>query len=533
MLHRVRALPLLNTKLLYKRCQSTQAKPFYVTTPIFYPNAVPHIGHLYSLLIADIFHRFHALRNPSTGTHFVTGTDEHGLKLQRAAQAKGLAPQEFCDNLSVHFRKLSEAANISYTRFIRTTEKTHEATVQHIWREMNAQGLIYKGTYTGWYSITDECFYTDSAVTHVPATPTTPAHTISNETSSVVEHTVESNYMFRLSAFRERLLEHYTSSPQSIFPQKHLADTIAFLSSPVQDISISRPRSRLTWGIPVPDDPGHTIYVWIDAVISYLTAIGYPWAAQNSGVPNGWPVDLQIIGKDIVRFHTVYLPAILLALNLPLQKRILAHAHWTSSQKKMSKSLGNTTDPFEAMETYGVDPIRYFMATIGGNFRDDVDWSDIQVKKETTELRNVLGNFFLRIGSPKIRGIIEQNPVSPAVDSRYDALREAIRLLPDGVAVDLDALEVGAALRRVIEMLRLANKTMTDVEPWTGKDPAATLTSYNVSVEALRVAGICLQPYIPGAAGRLLDALGVPHDQRTWSHASSGTVGKVEALKLF
>ncbi|KIY64123.1 hypothetical protein CYLTODRAFT_425519 [Cylindrobasidium torrendii FP15055 ss-10] len=510
-----------------RRWQSTNSKPYYVTTPIFYPNAVPHIGHLYSILIADIFSRFAALRNPSRGSVFVTGTDEHGLKIQKAAQAKGLDPQEFCDSLSVHFRKLAEKANASHTYFIRTTDQAHKDAVQHVWRELEKQGLIYKGTYSGWYSVTDETFYTDNMVTHIPATPTSPAHTIANETSSIVEHSVESNYMFRLSAFADRLREHYLSRPDSIFPVQHYTYTLKSLTD-LEDISVSRPRSRLSWGIPVPSDPDHTIYVWIDALANYLTAIGYPNTTTT------WPPDLQVIGKDIVKFHTVYFPAMLLALGLPLQKRVLAHAHWTSAQKKMSKSVGNTTDPFAAMDEYGVDQVRYFMAIVGGNFRTDVDWSEVQLKKEVTELKNVLGNFLMRITSAKIRGIVAAGDVKNGTDPRYDALRDMARALPERVAKEMDAMEVGAGLKAIMDMLKLANKTMTDVEPWTGKDPAATTTAFVVSVEALRVAGICLQPFLPDVARRLLDALGVPKNERSWDAANGGgSVGEVQSVKLF
>ncbi|KAG7447802.1 uncharacterized protein BT62DRAFT_930842 [Guyanagaster necrorhizus] len=527
-------LRLLNTQSLGCRHVST-AKPFYITTPIFYPNAVPHIGHLYSLLIADIYYRYYSLKDPSRAALFTTGTDEHGLKIQKAAQAKGLPPKEFCDHLSTHFRRLSRTANISYTRFIRTSEDAHEEAVRHIWRELDAQGLIYKGTYSGWYSITDECFYPDGAVSHIAG------QAIATETSSPVEYTTETNYMFHLSAFRGALLDHYAAHPTAIFPQQHLADTLAILTEPLQDISISRPRARLSWGIAVPGDPEHTIYVWIDAVISYLTAIGYPWRdAENSGLSNGWPVDLQIIGKDIVRFHAIYLPAILLALKLPLQRRLLAHAHWTSSQKKMSKSLGNTTDPFDVMGTYGVDPVRYYMAIAGGNFRDDVDWSDAQVKKETTELRNILGNFLLRVTSSKIRGIIDGarekgGVLEPAQDGRYEPLCEALKVLPGEVAKDLESLEVSDALKRIMEVVRLANKILTDVEPWNGDSPALTLASFDASVEALRVAGICLQPFIPDTAKRLLDALGVNEQERAWVYAdkTGAGVGLVRGIKLF
>jgi methionyl-tRNA synthetase len=236
-------------------------------------------------------------------------------------------------------------------------------------RALDAKGLIYKGDYSGWYSITDECFYTDAQVTTGPSSTTTTPVTVSIETGAVVEWHNEQNYMFKLSQFQPSLLAHYSSN-NTIFPPQHHTHVVQILSEPLEDLSISRPRARLSWGVQVPGDPDHTIYVWFDALMVYLSGMGYPW--KGDGLREGWPVDLQVIGKDILRFHAIYLPAILQALELPLQKQLLAHAHWTTEQKKMSKSLGNVADPFEAIEEFGVDVVRFYLARIGGRFRDDV-----------------------------------------------------------------------------------------------------------------------------------------------------------------
>ncbi|KAE9401572.1 hypothetical protein BT96DRAFT_880158 [Gymnopus androsaceus JB14] len=513
-----------------RRWNSTGIKPWYITTPIFYPNAVPHIGHLYSLVTADIFARYNALKNTSRPVYFMTGTDEHGLKIQKAALDKGLSPKEFCDSISQQFRRLATEADVGFTRFLRTSEEAHYASVEHIWRELDQQGLIYKGSYSGWYSITDECFYTEGQVIHIPEEGNTPARSISKETGASVEFSCETNYMFRLSQFREALLDHYTSNPDSVFPQSHHAHLISTLQSPLDDISISRPKSRLSWGIPVPNDPEHTVYVWFDALISYLTGIGYPWS--DSGTTAGWPVDMQIIGKDIVRFHSVYLPAVLLALKLPLQRQILAHAHWTSSQKKMSKSLGNTTDPFQAIEEFGVDSIRYYLAKVGGRFQDDVDWSHVQVAKHDKELQAVLGNLFMRITSPAIASRMATES-SQSDKELFVPLIEASNALPAVVSNYLDKMNVADALEAIVDVLRLANKCLTDAAPWKSS-PEVARASYDSCLEALRVSGVCLQPFIPRVAGELLDALGVPSEERSWQYGQAGSLGNVAVgVRLF
>ncbi|KAJ4468206.1 tRNA synthetases class I (M)-domain-containing protein [Lentinula aciculospora] len=513
-----------------RRWVSTSVKPWYITTPIFYPNAVPHIGHLYSLVTADIFARYHTLKNPSRPVRFVTGTDEHGLKIQKVAMDKGLPPKEFCDAISQQFRRLANEADVNFTRFIRTSEQAHHISVEHIWRQLDQLGLIYKGSYSGWYSITDECFYPEGQIVHIAEDGNTPARSISKETGATVEYSCETNYIFRLSQFREALLEHYTSHPNSIVPQSHHAHIVSILQSPMEDISISRPRSRLSWGIPVPNDPEHTVYVWFDALISYLTGIGFPW--PGSGMNEGWPIDMQIIGKDIIRFHTVYLPAVLLALKLPLQRQILAHAHWTSSQKKMSKSLGNTTDPFQAIEEFGIDSIRYYLAKVGGRFQDDVDWSHAQVAKHDKELQAVLGNLLMRITSPAI--ISRMSPeCSASHRETFAPLVEASKALSARVSGHMDKVNVADALEAIVDVLRLANKCLTDAAPWKSS-PGVARASYDSCLEALRVSGICLQPFIPRVAGELLDALNVPSAERSWNHGPTGSFGNVVAgVRLF
>ncbi|TFL06711.1 tRNA synthetases class I (M)-domain-containing protein [Pterulicium gracile] len=535
----IRALP---------RCLShaptTETKPYYITTPIFYPNADPHIGHLYSIVTADIFARFNRLIRPQPDVHFLTGTDEHGLKIQKAAQDRGIEPGHFCDLLSERFRLLAAQANSSHTSFMRTTSSEHHQAVQHMWNSLVNKGLIYKDSYAGWYSVSDECFYAEKQVIHIPETSNLPASVVSAETGSLVEWAEEENYMFRLSAFRESLLDHYTSRKTIIFPPQHHDQVVALLAEsaevPLDDISVSRPRSRLAWGVPVPGDPEHTIYVWIDALMVYLSGVGYPWTA---GAHNAaWPANVQVIGKDILRFHALYLPAMLQAVGLPLAQSILCHAHWTVNGRKMSKSVGNVVDPFECMKTYGVDVVRYYFARVGGKFRDDVNWADREVSKYRDEISSFLGNFLMRMTSTKIqkrcasaapRTLEEVYAALPA-DSFYSEVIALQKNLSIRVAHQMEAYEVADALESIVNLLKQSNMAVTEGAPWSAK-PEDAQTCYTISMETLRLAGLCLQPFIPDTSARLLHALGVGEHERSWEYAEigKGTIRDVKAVRLF
>ncbi|KAH0831886.1 tRNA synthetases class I (M)-domain-containing protein [Lanmaoa asiatica] len=552
-------------------------KPFYVTTPIFYPNAHPHIGHLHSLVTADIIVRFQRILNPVRPVVFLTGTDEHGLKMQQAAEAKGVAPLEWCDIISAEFRRLAERANISGTMFMRTTQRQHRDTVEHVWRVLADQGLVYKDTYEGYYSTTDECFYPSSRVTSHPTRPNTK---ISTETGSVVEWSSEVNYKFRLSKFREVLLTHYSTAAElnakvedgvasrGVHPDVYQHAIIQDLKTDsLEDLSISRPRDRIRWGIPVPGDPSQTVYVWFDALLVYLSGVGYPSAGTTA-----WPPDVQVVGKDIVRFHAVYLPAILQAMKLPMPKTLLAHAHWTAGQKKMSKSLGNVADPIAAMDDFGVDAVRFYLARIGGRFRDDVDWSEEQLRKHADEIRNLLGNYFLRITSSAIKNrvvaaatalsepLVFRNlfsrqffnlDFSGASTSLLDletcklsTNEELLALLDDlgtRVSRSMRNLEVADALHAIVLILRQANAVLTALEPWSNVHPPdVALSCYLTALETLRITGILLQPFVPHTSEKLLDGLNIPADERSVDYArvGKGEVGRglvmeVKGIKLF
>lgn len=386
--------------------QPEEHDPYYITTPIFYPNADPHIGHLYSLAVADTFARHARLSAPKRRVVFTTGTDEHGMKIQKAAQDRGLEPRELCDRLSLRFSNLAMKASISNTDFIRTTSPQHYEGVQVFWDILMQRGHIYKGKHSGWYSISDEAFYTEPQVCTKVDEKTGKEVKVSIETGSVVEWTEEENYKFSLSSFKSQLRDHFLAHPNAIYPPSQYKVIMDMLEDDdprsIPDLSISRPSSRLKWGIPVPGDDSQTIYVWLDALLSYLTSVGFPWSNPREWLRPEWPVDLQIIGKDILRFHAIYFPAFLMAADLPLPQALISHAHWTVDKAKMSKSLGNVVNPFDILRDHGVDVVRWYFARAGGYFKSDVDWNAGELKKYKLELRNLIGNILLRLQSDKI-----------------------------------------------------------------------------------------------------------------------------------
>ncbi|KAJ1550533.1 methionyl-tRNA synthetase, partial [Nowakowskiella sp. JEL0078] len=364
---------------------------------MLYNILAPHIGHLYSSVLADIMKRWYEFIGRES--YLCTGTDEHGLKIQNAARDAKTDPKSFCDSISTKFLDLCEASNISQTDFIRTTEKRHYDAVT---KRLKESGYIYKGKHEGWYCVSDETFYPVKQVIEVDG------NMISKETGKKVEWTSEENYKFRLSNMRVPLLNWIKSNPDVILPKSRYDEIVSTLEGEIADLSISRPKSRLQWGIPVPDDEDHVIYVWMDALTNYLTVCGFP----NSLI--GWPADWHVVGKDIIKFHSIYWPAFLLAANLEPPKRILVHAHWLLNRTKMSKSLGNVVDPFLLLENFGADPIRYFLARDGG-ITDDSEFSINTIEKRyRKDLAGQLGNLLMRCTAPKINPfqIVPSRPVN-------------------------------------------------------------------------------------------------------------------------
>lgn len=506
-----------------------RAKPFYVTTPIYYVNSSPHAGHLYSMVLADVLKRWHQLKGEPA--QLLTGTDEHGIKVQRAAELAGADTYNFCTQHAAQFQSLADAADISYDRFFRTTDPDHKEAVTHFWQELNRQGLIYEAKHEGWYCISDETFYPESQVQMVLDPATGEKIMASVETGKEVVWTSEINYHFRLSAFRDRLLRHYEENPQLIVPRQRMNFIIKEVESGLSDLSISRPKERLSWGIPVPDDPSQTIYVWFDALINYLTHTGYPYTPP--GDPSIWPADVHVIGKDIIRFHTIYWPAFLMALELPVPKAFLSHAHWTMNTQKMSKSLGNVVNPFGAIKRFGVDAIRYYMVRDGGFANDAPYENSYIVKRYKGELQGQLGNLLNRVTRSKlwnveacIRTCVEELNREPKSNSQHVAdfvqlqslLREAVIKSDEGM---LD-MNVRQSTDEIVNIVEQANRRFQQVEPW--KRVKATDEQSQVAVrwaifeaaECLRVAMILLQPFMPAKMTQGLDTLGVPLEARSW-----------------
>ena len=445
-------------------------KPYYITTPIFYVNAgetilncvareancvptAPHIGHLYTMVLTDILKRWQVLRGKRA--ILCTGTDEHGMKIQQAAAQAKTPPKEFCDLTAETFKTLAKRAGLSNDHFVRTTDEDHKEAVQYFWHMLKEREYIYESKHEGWYCVSDETYYPESAIEKRLDPLTGRTFMASQETGKEVEWTSEANYHFRLSAFQDRLLEFYRANPNFVVPVSRMHDVVRWVSEGLEDLSISRPVERLTWGIRVPDDESQTIYVWLDALINYITKAGYPWAPGQEHAL-GWPADVQVIGKDIVRFHCIYWPAFLLALDIQAPKQILTHAHWTLGHQKMAKSTGNVVNPFFAIDRYGVDAMRYYLAHDGG-ITDDSDYGNqFVVERYKKGLQGGLGNLVSRITRPKIWNV--QDAVQAARDGKLEKVDPSmegqiimLEELPQKVSAKMEELNPGAALQKIMD----------------------------------------------------------------------------------
>jgi len=478
---------------------------YYVTTPIYYVNDSPHIGHAYTTLACDVLARF--MRLDGRRVRFLTGTDEHGQKVDKAARAAGLDPKVFCDRVSENFRALGRVMNYSNDDFIRTTEPRHIRASQAIWSELKARGQIYLGSYAGWYSVRDETFYTEGELVDGKA-----------PTGAEVEWVEEPSYFFRLSAWQQPLLEHYAAHPDFIQPESRRNEMISFVSAGLHDLSISR--TSFDWGVPVPDDPDHIMYVWLDALTNYITAVGYP-DTDAADFEAFWPADLHMVGKDIVRFHTVYWPAFLMAAGLAPPKRVFAHGWWTIEGQKMSKSLGNVVDPVRLVERYGLDPVRYFLLR-EVPFGNDGDFSHRQmVHRMNGDLANDYGNLVQRvmaIVAKHCAGSVPEPGPRAAADA---ALLAAADGLLDIVRRHLAQQSFHKALEAVWEVVGAANRYVDDQAPWALRksDPARMNTVLYVLMETIRHVALVTTPFMPGASSRILDQVGAPaeaRDFRAW-----------------
>jgi len=487
-------------------------KSYYVTTAIAYPNAAPHVGHAYEYIATDAIARFKRL--DGFDVRFLTGTDEHGLKVAQAAAAAGVPTAELALRNSDVFQRMQETLNISFDRFIRTTDADHHESSKEIWRRMSAAGDIYLDTYSGWYSVRDERFFVESETQLADGTR------IAVETGAPVIWTEEQTYFFRLSAYTDKLLAHYNANPDFIAPEVRRNEVISFVSGGLRDLSISR--TSFDWGVQVPDHPDHVMYVWVDALTNYLTGAGFPDTGSEL-FRRYWPADLHMIGKDIIRFHAVYWPAFLMSAGIELPRRVFAHGFLHNRGEKMSKSVGNTIDPMALVEAFGVDQLRYFLLR-EVPFGQDGNYSeDAIITRINTDLANELGNLAQRslsMVAKNLDGVVPEPGDFTAADTELlktaDGLLERVRASFDGQAMHL-------ALEAIWLMLGEANKYFSAQQPWVLRkseseaDQARFRTVLYTTCEAVRIAALLVQPVMPESAAKLLDLLGQAEDQRAFT----------------
>jgi len=489
---------------------------FYITTPIFYPNGVPHIGHAYNMIASDVIARFERLDGKDV--FFLTGTDEHGLKMQQTAQGEGLEPRQLADRNSQVFRDLVAALDISNDDFIRTTEPRHYRASQELWRRMDAAGDIYLGRYAGWYSVRQEGYFDESETTvgddGVRREPL----------GSPVEWVEEESYFFRLSAYQDKLLAHYEANPDFIGPKERRNEVMSFVKAGLKDLSISR--TTFDWGVPVPNDPKHVMYVWVDALTNYITAVGFP--DEDAPGWRFWPADIHLIGKDIVRFHTVYWPAFLMSAGVPLPKRVFGHGFLNNRGEKMSKSVGNVIDPFTIGAHYGVDQVRYFFMREVSFGQDGAYSHDAIVNRINADLANDLGNLAQRSLSMIGRyagGVVPE----PGAFSREDeTLLAAADSLVERCRFEMGQLAIHLMLTAIWQVVADANRYFASQEPWALRksDPERMATVLYVTADVVRQVAILIQPAMPNSAARLLDLVAVPAEARRF--ASLGEAGRLK-----
>jgi methionyl-tRNA synthetase len=407
------------------------------------------------VILADILKRWHVLQGKPA--ILCTGTDEHGMKIQEAAARARINPRDFCDNGAETFKSLVQRAGLSNYHFVRTTDQEHKDAVQHVWKKLWDKGYIYSSKHEGWYSISDETFYPESAIEKRLDPFSGRTFMASSETGKEVEWTSEANYHFPLKAFKDRLLEFYKQNPHFVVPESRMQNVIDWVTHDLKDLSISRPVERLKWGIRVPGDETQTIYVWLDALVNYITKAGYPWESGNE-TAGGWPADVQVIGKDIVRFHCIYWPAFLLALDITPPKQILTHAHWTMGNEKMSKSTGNVVNPFFAIDRFGIDTMRFYLAHEGG-IEHDSNYSNEHIA--TIYKKNLLGGvggLLSRVTRTKTWNVRRSVEAAPFGDHGHwnrftKAQRKSVEGLRSSVTASFVELNPSSALRRIVQVI--------------------------------------------------------------------------------
>ena len=500
-----------------------ERQPFFITTPIYYVNDQPHIGHAYTTLACDVSARFQRL--DGRDVFFLTGTDEHGQKVAQSAAAAGVTPQEFTDRVSGNFQALTKLLNFSNDDFIRTTQPRNMAAAQALWKAMAAatapdgKPALYLGSYSGWYAVRDEAFYDEGELKDGPdGTKLAPS-------GAPVAWVQEPSYFFRLSAYGDALLAYYDAHPELIAPANRRNEVVSFVKGGLRDLSVSR--TSFSWGVPVPGDEKHVMYVWLDALVNYIAALGYPETGEGSAFARFWPADLHMVGKDILRFHAVYWPAFLMAAGLAVPKRVFAHGWWTIEGQKMSKSLGNVIAPGQLVETYGLDQTRYvLLAEVP--FGNDGDFShSAAIRRINADLANGLGNLAQRtltLIQKNCGGAVPEHGALTAEDAELVSAADSLIHI---CRTEIAAQRYHEVLKAVWSVISKADSYIDAQAPWSLRktDLARMATVLYTLAETLRALGIVLQPFMPQTMARFLDQLAIPADRRDFS--SLGASGRL------
>ena len=481
-------------------------KRCYITTPIYYVNGAPHIGHAYTSIATDVMARFKRLDGYEV--LFVTGTDEHGQKVEKAARDAGMGTQEFTDKVSADFRAMADTMGISYDDHIRTTEDRHKLACAELWKRIAASGNTYLGHYEGWYAVRDEAFYDEGELT------TRPDGNKVAPSGAPVEWVREPSYFFKLSEWQDKLLKFYEENPDFIAPTSRRNEILSFVKGGLLDLSVSR--TTFDWGIPVPDAPGHVMYVWLDALTNYITAAGFPDETTEIW-QKFWPTDVHFVGKDIIRFHAVYWPAFLMAAGIAPPKRISSHGWWVVDGEKMSKSLGNVIEPRILVKTYGLDQIRFFLLREKPFGTDGSMSHPAIVNRINTELANDLGNLAQRTLSLIARNCGGMLPGLGAETDADHGLLAAANALPGQLRAAIDRQDFHEALEDVWKVIRACNAYIDHQAPWALRKTDITRMGVvlRVLVDAQRVIATVLQPFMPTSMAKMLDQLGVDADARS------------------
>lgn len=549
-----------------KRLNSSATKPFYITSPIFYVNARPHLGHLYSMLLCDTRNRWEKL-DPNKLSFFLTGTDEHGLKIQTAAEKLGMTPKDLTDQVSTNFKNLGQKVNIAYDRFIRTTDEDHVKTVQYFWSVMEEKGFLYQGSHSGWYAVSDETFYPATQIEEMVDPTTGEKKMISKETKNEVVYQEETNYFFRLSHFQDRLIAFLESNPDFIKPKSKYTELLRELTeNKLTDLSVSRPSSRLTWGIEVPGDSSQKIYVWFDALLNYITACGFPEKfpivneKYQTEPSNMWPAT-HIIGKDIIRFHCIYWPIFLMAAGIDMPRQVVVHSHWLCDGFKMSKSLGNVVDPLETLDYYGEDALRFFL-TEYSNIESDCNYNEQYFYLTRENLIGKYANLITRCGGnafnilesvksfqagefDNIDVLIrdhclnnEKTNESKQIIALKNELSEILNNLYTSMDMSMSSFDQMRTIQKWWAPLEKANQLFQLGQPWLytkslksdtvsddDKEIHKLIQNYYVfmAAETSRICSILINPIIPNLSSKILDRLAVSPQNRTSHFTTIGS----------